>query len=83
MGDSSGVHVNPVDILLGLNPANGQANVISGRRGAVETSNMCDMWSGIVMLEHYTADVHVRNDVMLPLKTRAGLEPVPRYEPST
>ena len=40
VGHSSVVHVDPVhpiDGLLGFNPANGQAKVMSGRCGTVET----------------------------------------------
>ena len=60
-------HTNPVystDILLGLNPANMQAKVMS-RGDAAKTANMCNMWSGTVMLKHSTVDIHVQNDLML------------------
>ena len=66
--DSNGAHtdpVHPIDVLLGLNLANGQAKVMSGHFGATETPNTCNMWSGIVMLEHSTIDIHVRSDMML------------------
>ena len=67
-GFTSGAHagpLHPVDVLLILHPANGQVKVISGRVGAAETPNTCNMWSGIAVLKHSTVDVHVRNDVML------------------
>ena len=67
-GDSSGVHAdpfNPIYVLLGFNPANGQAKVMSGCCGTTENFNTCNVWSGILMLKHSTIDAHVRNNVML------------------
>ena len=69
VGHSSVVHadpVHPIDVLLGFNPANGQAKVMSGRCGTVESlANTCNMWSGTVMLIHSTVEFHVRNGLML------------------
>ena len=53
------------DVLLGLNPANKQAKIMSGRRGTAETPNTHNTWSGIIMLKHSTVEFHVQNDVML------------------
>ena len=64
----SSIHAGPVcpiDVLLGFNPVNWQANVMSGRCGAAETPNTCNTWSGTLMLTPSTVDVHVRNDMTL------------------
>ena len=58
-------YTHPTDALLGYNPVNGQAKVMSGLCGTPETPNTCKMWSGIVMLKHPNVQVHVRNDVIL------------------
>ena len=60
VGDSSGVHsdpVHPIEVLLGLYPANAQVTLMSGRYGTSETSNACNRWSDIVVLKHSTVDV--------------------------
>ena len=64
--ESSGVPADPVypiDVLLGLYPANEQIKVMSGRCGAAEIRKTCAMWFGIVIEKHPTVDVHVRNIV--------------------
>ena len=38
---------------------------MSGRCGAAETPNTCNMWSGIITVKHSTVGGHVRNDVLL------------------
>ena len=53
--DSSSENANPVhpiDVLLGLNPANGQAKVISCRCDDEETPNTCHVWSSIALLKN-------------------------------
>ena len=51
--------VHPIDVPLGLNPANRQAKVMSGRYGVAETPTTCNMVSGTVMLTHSIFDIHV------------------------
>ena len=65
MVDSSGDDadpLNPIAVLLGLNPAIGQAEVMSGRCGAAETPSTCNMWPGLVMLKYSIVDGPVRNE---------------------
>ena len=67
--DSSSAYadeVHPIDHLLGLNPTNLQAKVMTRCFGAAETpTNTCNMLSVIVMLKHSTIDIHVWNDMIL------------------
>ena len=45
--------VYPIDVLLGLNPANRQVKVMSGRCGTAETpSNTCNRWYGRSCVSH-------------------------------
>ena len=65
--DSSGVHadsVYPLDVLLGLNPANGQARLTSGRRSAAETPITCTRWCDTVIMKRSIVHVHMRNYVI-------------------
>ena len=45
-GRSSCAHVHPIDILLGMNPANRQVKVMSERCGTAETPNTCNILPG-------------------------------------
>ena len=60
MGDS----VHPIDVLLRLSPANGQAKVMSGRCGTAETPNMCNTWYATVMLNHSNIEFYMLQDLI-------------------